>query len=159
MVRTVMRWNLFAAALFVGLSVALVNSETLAASKQCRDCGKQVCSHQHCANCRQEECVQCRAYGGNTPPNLFYNYYVPQQPCGGVPAKLYVAPVPTPPHVGHVWYTYQPLMPHEMLYPHHRSYHRYYDNGRGMTRTTVRWQRNHVKNFIQDTAHFFEFPR
>ena len=55
-------------------------------------------------------------------------------------AQLYVAPMPVPAHVGHTYFTYQPLMPHEFLYKHKRSYHRYYNEGRGFTRTSVRWR-------------------
>ena len=83
---------------------------------------------------RQRPTVNCRAqYYGQ--PELFYNYYVPGT-CGGVPANMYVAPQPVPAWVGHTYYTYQPFMPHELLYQHHRTYYRYYDGGRGMTRTT-----------------------
>lgn len=83
------------------------------------------------------QCPQCREYQyGN--PDLFYNFYVPPT-CGGVGAEIYPAPFPVPAHVGHTYYTYQPLMPHEMLYKHHRTYHRYYNEGRGLTRTSVRW--------------------
>ena len=76
-----------------------------------------------------------RQYG---PHDLFRQYYVPNN-CGGAPAELYPAPHAVPPHVGHVYYTYQPLYPHEWLYKHHRTYHRYYNDGRGLTRTSVRW--------------------
>lgn len=69
--------------------------------------------------------------------DLFYNYYVP--PCGdGVGAQLYVSPQPVPPHVGHTYITYQPLMPHEFLYKHHRTYFRYHP-GSGVTKTKVHW--------------------
>jgi hypothetical protein len=71
-------------------------------------------------------------------PDLFYNYYV-HGPCGGYPAQMYVSPRPVPPHVGHTYLTYQPLMPHEFLYKHNRTYHQYYDGGRGLTRTKVVW--------------------
>ena len=71
-------------------------------------------------------------------PDLFYNFYA-RPSCGGVPAEMYPVPYPTPPLVGHTYYTYQPLMPHEMLYPHSRVYRQYYNYGRGMNRTTVRW--------------------
>ena len=81
--------------------------------------------------------VVCRDYVyGN--PDLFYNFYVPPT-CGGVGVGIYPAPLPVPAHVGHTYFTYQPLMPHEFLYKHHRSYHRYYNEGRGLTRTSVRW--------------------
>lgn len=82
-----------------------------------------------CPTCRSHE------YG---QPDLFYNFY--QAPnCGGVGAQMYLAPGPVPPHVGYTYYTYQPFMPHELLYKHKRVYHRYYDEGRGLTRTSVRW--------------------
>jgi hypothetical protein len=76
-----------------------------------------------------------RAYGR---PDLFYNFYVPGR-CGGYPAEMYPAPKPTPPIVGHVYYTYQPFMPHEMMYRHSRHYYNFYDGGRGLNHTTVHW--------------------
>ncbi len=84
-------------------------------------------------------------YGGRPweygNPDLFYNFYVPNN-SGGVPAAMYLAPRPVPALVGHTYYTYQPLMPHEMLYPHHRTYRQWYDDGRGFTRTKVAWYCN-----------------
>lgn len=74
----------------------------------------------------------------STAPDLFYNYYVPPGPYGGVGAELYLCPRPTPPLVGHTWITYQPLMPHEFMYTHKRSYVRR-NPGAGVTRTTVRY--------------------
>jgi len=75
----------------------------------------------------------------STQPNLFYNFYAGPSPVvGGVPAQLYLSPRPTPPLVGHTYITYQPLMPHEFLYKHHRQYWRYHP-GSGMTRTRVLW--------------------
>ena len=74
-------------------------------------------------------------------PDLCYNFYVPNN-CGGAPAAMYVAPRPIPQVVGHTYYTYQPLMPHEMLYPHYRTYRQWYDDGRGLTRTRVAWYCN-----------------
>lgn len=73
-------------------------------------------------------------------PDLFYNYYIPGGP-GGVPGALYLAPRPVPPVVGHTYYTYQPLLPHEYMYQHQRRYYRYYDCGTGLTRTRVRYMR------------------
>jgi hypothetical protein len=71
-------------------------------------------------------------------PDLFQNYYVPPRGNGGVGAQLYLAPRPSPPRVGHTYYTYQPLLPHEFLYPHHRKYYRRNPDG-GWTRTVVSW--------------------
>ena len=82
-------------------------------------------------NCRP------RTYG---QPDLFYNYYVPGT-CGGVPAAAYISPMPVPALVGHTYYTYQPFLPNEMLYQHHRTYYRYYDEGGGLTRTSISWSR------------------
>jgi len=74
-----------------------------------------------------------RTYGY---PDLFYNHYT-QGNCNGTNAQMYVAPVPTPPHVGHTFFTYQPFQPEEMLYWHKNRYHNYYDGGRGMNHTRV----------------------
>jgi len=81
-------------------------------------------------------------------PDLFYNYYVPGGP-GGVPTAMYLAPRPVPPLVGHTYFTYQPLMPHEYMYQHQRRYYRYYDCGTGLTRTRVRYMRTPILD------HFF----
>ncbi len=73
----------------------------------------------------------------STAGDLFYNYYVP--PVGGVGAKLYPCPRPTPPVVGHTYITYQPLMPHEFLYKHHRVYKTKHEDA-AKTRTAVHWR-------------------
>jgi hypothetical protein len=88
-----------------------------------------------CRTCSPGDC-QYRWYG---QPDLFYNYYVPPT-CGGTGAELYLSPRPVPPHVGHTFITYQPLMPHEFLYHHKRTYHRYYNSGQGLTRTSVKYR-------------------
>jgi hypothetical protein len=79
---------------------------------------------------------QYRFYG---QPDLFYNYYTWNN-CGAIPAALYVSPRPVPPHVGHTYITYQPLYPHEFMYTHHRTYHRYYNGGQGLNRTSVHYR-------------------
>jgi hypothetical protein len=72
-------------------------------------------------------------------PDLFYNFYVgPTANGSGVPAQSYISPLPTPPLVGHTFNTYQPLMPHEFLYHHHRRYFKYYRNG-GHTSACVKY--------------------
>ncbi len=83
----------------------------------------------------------CAGYGCHYPPthpDLFYNFYVPPCDYHGAGAQLYVSPRPAPPLVGHTYITYQPLMPHEFLYKHHRTYYRYHP-GSGVTKTKVRW--------------------
>ena len=84
------------------------------------------------------QCTECRNHD-HGHPDLFYNYYV-DPTCCAAGAQMYVAPVPVPRTVGQTYFTYQPLMPHEFLYRHSRSYHRYYNEGRGFTRTSVRWR-------------------
>ena len=71
--------------------------------------------------------------------DLFYNYYVGPSTSGyGMPAQMYLSPRPTPQWVGHTYITYQPLMPHEWMYKHNRTYIRVHPDGSG-TRTKVRW--------------------
>ena len=72
-------------------------------------------------------------------PRLFYNYYSPTQG-GGIPSAIYPAPKQVPLIIGHTYNTYQPLMPHELMYRHNRSYHNYYPNGAGFTRTFIRYR-------------------
>lgn len=74
---------------------------------------------------------------GSHAGDLFPSYWAPAAP-GGISAPLYVSPIPTPPHVGHVWVTYQPLYPHEFLYKHSKVYWRKNPQG-GWTRVVVGW--------------------
>jgi hypothetical protein len=74
------------------------------------------------------------------PSDLFYNYYVPPVGPGSVGAEMYLCPRPTPPLVGHTYITYQPLLPQEFLWHHHRTYLRWNPDA-GYTRTSVRWNR------------------
>ncbi len=84
---------------------------------------------------------------GNLPNYLFSQYTTQGQ--GGVTAGKYPAPHPVPPYVGESYYTYQPLMPHEMMYEHQRSYYNYYNDnsfkggGPSLNVTSVRWQNGH----------------
>lgn len=88
--------------------------------------------------CQGGKCGTCFPRPGERTPDLFYNYYLPAG-CGEVGADLYMSPFEVPPHVGSTSITYQPLMPHEFLYPHHRTYYQYYDGGRGLNRTSVKY--------------------
>lgn len=86
--------------------------------------------------------IHDRGYGR---PDLFYNYYT-QGYANRLNAQMYLSPVPVPPNVGHTFYTYQPFLPHHLLYPHVDKYHRYYDCGRGMNRTRASyWTSVHAK--------------
>lgn len=90
-------------------------------------------------------------------PDLFYNFYAPNT--RGAAAAAYPAPYPTPSLVGHTYYTYQPLMPHEFLYKHHRTYHQYYNQGMGLNRTSVHWYGTPVKSTVGGIRQFFTLPR
>ncbi len=98
-------------------------------------------------------------YGGG--PDLFYNYYAGPG-AGQVPAQMYLAPMPVPKNVGHVYYTYQPFMPHELLYPHYRQYWNYYGHYHGnggcqghasVNKTTVRYQRGTIRPTVFRRLH------
>jgi hypothetical protein len=78
-------------------------------------------------------------YDTGYQPDLFYNFYAPQAACGGVPTDMYPAPHDTPYPAIQTYYTYQPFLPHEFLYNHHRHYWRWYDGGYGATQTCVTW--------------------
>lgn len=106
------------------------------------------------ARCRGGACIEREA--GN--PDLFASYYAPAT-CGGVPAQMYVSPLPTPEVVGHTYITYQPFMPHELMYPHHRFYYRYYNGGRGLTRTHVSWHNVPVFSEAGSLIHHFRIAR
>jgi len=76
---------------------------------------------------------------GNSSNNLFQQYDV-----GG--AGVYPAPYYSPQLGAQSYYTYQPLMPHEMMYQHSRNYYNYYNTGgyfgggNALNKTSVRWQ-------------------
>lgn len=71
-------------------------------------------------------------------PQLFGNQYT-QGASDQITAPMYLSPVPVPPNVGHTYYTYQPLYPHEFMHLHGHRYHNYYDRGRGLNRTGVHY--------------------
>ena len=81
--------------------------------------------------------------------DLFANYYEGPQPSGRT-ASMYVSPLPVPPHVGHTYMTYQPLMPHEYLYRHTRSHYSHVP-GAGWTRAKVRYGTHGL--WLQDICH------
>lgn len=114
-----------------------------------RRCLSHLGCHSTVAYCRPWE------YGY---PDLFYNFYMPNN-CGGVPAQMYIAPRPVPALVGHTYYTYQPFMPHEFTYPHHRTYRRFYDEGRGMTRAKATWYCEPVSTTLKGLHNAIRLPR
>ena len=102
--------------------------------------------------------VQAQSYaggdqGGTLANNLFQQYYT-QPGASSATAGMYPSPHPVPYKVGHTYYTYQPLMPHEMMWQHKRNYYNYYagadafyrdpcnyqSGGGALNKTTVVWQ-------------------
>lgn len=81
--------------------------------------------------------------------DLFANYYEGPMP-SGTATQMYVSPLPVPANVGQTYVTYQPLMPHEMMYHHYRS-HYAYTPGAGWSRTKVRYHTYGLR--LQDLFH------
>lgn len=98
-----------------------------------------------------------RPYTEESSPDVFYNFYQPGN--GGVPAVAFPAPYPTPPRVGHQYTTYQPFMPNEWLYQHHRTYYQPYNMGMGLNRTSVTWHSTPVRNEVMKIRKFFSVAR
>ncbi|MFT7640780.1 MAG: hypothetical protein ACI9G1_002524 [Pirellulaceae bacterium] len=186
MLRILSRLMLTSLALLLVVNGVTEQNQVYAQCNSCGSCGS-ACSGDgslfdelRCAACRRTahffgDCQgsRCRSGGrgdgrngdGATcqphqygRPDLFYNYYVTPQ-CGTQSTQLYVSPHPVPAHVGQVHYTYQPFMPHEFLYPHSRTYHRYYDEGQGLTRTHVRWYAPPLKTMADHFMQFIKIPR
>ena len=89
---------------------------------------------------------------------LFANQYT-QGYANETNAVMYIAPVPVPPHVGHTYYTYQPLYPHEMMYLHSERYHNYYDQGRGLNRTGIHYYVPPVRTGVHRLWNGLSLPR
>jgi hypothetical protein len=70
--------------------------------------------------------------------DLFHNYYT-QGSSNQATAQMYLTPRPVPAWVGHTYYTYQPFYPHHYMYWHKDTYHTYYDNSRGLNRTSAHY--------------------
>ena len=84
-----------------------------------------------------EQLARRRQIRYQRPNDIFYNYYVGPQP-SGTAAQMYPSPRPVPPNVGHTYVTYPPLMPHEFLYGHKRSWYGH-TPGAGWMRAKVRY--------------------
>jgi hypothetical protein len=138
MLRLAVRTTLAGMMLVAGLSLSV----SAVSAQDCPNCrggggahGNQMGSVAYNGNPYGPGPYNCKSHT-YPQPDLFYNFYV-HGPCGGYPAQMYVAPKPVPANVGHTYITYQPFMPHEFMYKHHRTYHQYYDGGRGLTRTKM----------------------
>lgn len=95
---------------------------------------------------------------GSYAPHMFANQYT-QGYANQATAQMYVAPLPVPTWVGHTYYTYPPLNPHEMMYRHHRRYHSYYDNGMGLNRTGVHYSAPPVRTGLKRALKSLSLPR
>jgi hypothetical protein len=95
---------------------------------------------------------------GGVGPHMFANQYT-QGYANQATAGMYVAPVPVPAWVGHTYYTYEPLYPHELTYQHTHRYHAYYDNNRGLNRTRVHYYAPPVRTMLNGIQNNFSLPR
>jgi len=135
------------AALFVlallgilGLPVAMADGveSQVQCGDNCRSCGNVAGSNLSrpcfCGNNiggSNQGCLSSDGY----QTDLFHNYYVAPD-CGDqYTAVMYYAPYPTPTVAGRVYYTYQPFLPHQLMYHHSRVYKRSYNGNQGLNRT------------------------
>ena len=114
--------------------------------------------------------VQAQGSGPGTLSNNMFQQYYTQGGANRTDAALYPAPHPVPYKVGNVYYTYQPLMPHEMMWQHSRNYYNYYappsafytdpckgGGFGGLNKTTVVWGStctNHMGPLPGSITHF-----
>lgn len=131
-------------------SIAAIVLMSSAAFAQCPDCPSDGSGQGSC-------CPWNRPYTEESSADLFYNFYQPGN--GGSPAGSFPAPYPTPSYVGHQYTTYQPLMPNEWLYHHHRTYHQSYNMGMGLNRTKVKWTGTPIYTGILNARKFLSLPR
>jgi hypothetical protein len=89
---------------------------------------------------------------------LFDNHFT-QGYANQAEAGLYIAPVGVPGWVGHTYITNQAFYPHQYLYAHHDRYHSYYDNGRGMNRTSAHYYSPPVRTGLGYIGRQFSLPR
>lgn len=157
-------------ALFSFAAVLLLSSVAMA---QCADCAPVVnaggCGPGGCLSgllgggaggggCLGGNCSPWnRPYTEESQPDLFYNFYQPGN--GGSPAGAFPSPYPTPAIAGRTYTTYQPFMPNEWLYMHHRTYHQHYNNGMGVNRTKVHWHGTPIRTELMQVRKFFSLAR
>ena len=153
------------ARIFTGLiSFAAVVLMSAAAMAQCSDCQSGDCQSGQCYGGRTGCCLTGgqsppwnRPYTEESSPDVFHNFYQPGN--GGSPAGAFPAPFPTPHRIGHQYTTYQPFMPNEWLYMHHRTYHQSYNQGMGLNRTKVHWYGTPLRTDLLTLRKFFSKAR
>lgn len=77
-------------------------------------------------------------------PNDMFSQYSTANGPSTTTAGIYPAPHYSPSLGAQSYYTYQPLMPHEMMYAHSRNYFNYYNTNQcglpdSVNKTSVRW--------------------
>lgn len=102
-------------------------------------------------------CPWNRPYTEESQPDVFHDFYQPGN--GGVPARAFPSPYPTPMLAGRSYTTYQPFMPNELLYMHHRTYHQPYNMGMGLNRTKVKWHGTPIRTELLSLRKFFSIAR
>lgn len=130
-------------------AIAVV-SASIGATAQAQDCATGDCGHVHYGHMGHGFAWGAIPHGPlpgqsvnslsmvNGAGDLFHNYYT-QGYSNQASAEMFVAPRPVPAWVGHTYYTYQPFYPHQYMYWHKDTYHSYYDNSRGLNRTSAHY--------------------
>lgn len=96
-------------------------------------------------------------YGPGAQP-LFNNYFT-HGASDQADAAMYISPKGVPGWVGHTYNTYQPTWPHEYTWIHKDRYHSYYDQGRGLNRTSAHYYAPPVRTAANRVYRIFEIPR
>lgn len=138
---------------------------TVGTHAQAQECANGDCGHVHYGHVNSGHWGHGFAWGGiphgplpgqrvnslstvNGAGDMFHNYYT-QGYSNQASAEMFVSPRPIPAWVGHTYYTYQPFYPHHYMYWHKDTYHAYYDNSRGLNRTSAHYYAPPVRT----TAH------
>jgi hypothetical protein len=132
-----------------------ISGSTFGINAQAQDCANGDCGHSHHGAVYGGHMGHGFAWGNiphgplpgqrvnslsmvNGSGDMFHNYYT-QGYSNQASAEMFVAPRPVPAWVGHTYYTYQPFYPHQYMYWHKDTYHSYYDNSRGLNRTSAHY--------------------
>jgi hypothetical protein len=154
-----------------GVAVVLLGLMAHRGDAQCTTCGTNAVPYQagHAYGSGLLARAHAGLHGGDLGPDaygqsigkgtqpLFDNYFT-QGNANQATAGMYISPIGVPGWVGHTYYTYQPLYPHQYLYQHHDRYHSYYDNGMGMNRTHASYSVPPIHTALKSTYKKIRLP-
>lgn len=146
--------------LSIGLVAGVVASQ---ANAQCADgsCGNVMYadgSGGYSSGTYYADTASGSQWGYRHAQPLFDNYFT-QGSANRADAGMYISPVGVPGWVGHTYVTNQAFYPHQYLYAHHDRYHSYYDQGRGLNRTSAQYYSPPVRTGLQYLNRQLSLPR